>query len=356
MARTAVVLFNLGGPDGPSAVRPFLYNLFSDPAILTMGQPWRGLLAKLISRRRAGAARKIYAHMGGASPLLGETHAQAAALSDVLAGGDDAGEYKTFVCMRHWHPMSKTVAGEVAAYGPDRVVLLPLYPQFSTTTTQSSLDDWARAAAAAGLDAPSHAIGCYPVAAGWIEAQVEAIAMTLAKAKSRGPCRLLLSAHGLPKKFVEGGDPYQWQVEQTAAAIAAGLAERGHEDLDWAVCYQSRVGRLEWIGPSTEDEIKRAAQNDLALVVAPIAFVSEHAETLVELDIEYRRLAENHRAPGYYRVRTVSTAAPFIGALAELVRQAVTSAPGSINPAAGSPPCPQELGRCLCQQKAAGGS
>jgi ferrochelatase len=349
MARTAVVLFNLGGPDGPSAVRPFLYNLFSDPAILTVGQPWRWLLAKMISRRRAPAARKIYEYLGGGSPLLGETHAQAVALGEMLAGDADGGEFKVFVAMRHWHPMSDEVALEVKDYAPDRVVLLPLYPQFSTTTTQSSLRDWTRAAARAELLAPSHAIGCYPVAQGWIEAQVDAIAKALALAKHQSARRLLFSAHGLPKKFVDGGDPYQWQIEQTAAALVEGLAARGHTELDWTVCYQSRVGRLEWIGPSTIDEIVRAAQNDMAVVLAPIAFVSEHAETLVELDIEYRRLAENHRAPGFYRVRTVGTAPPFIAALAGLVHQAVQSPPGAVVAATGSPPCPQELRHCICR-------
>lgn len=315
MRRIAVVLFNLGGPDGPDAVQPFLFNLFKDPAIIGLPNPLRWLVAKLISTRRAPVAREIYAHLGGGSPLLGLTREQATALETALTGGDD--EIKTFVCMRYWHPMSDAVAADVKAYNPDEIVLLPLYPQFSTTTSASSLKDWRRAAAAVGLNATTRTVCCYPSDPGWIQAQTALVRGALAEAPAGTPARVLFSAHGLPKKVVDAGDPYQWQVERAAQAVATGLAP----DTDWNVCYQSRVGPLEWIGPSTEAELERAAKDGTGVVVVPIAFVSEHSETLVELDIEYRERAEHLGIPFYIRVPAVATANAFIEGLAAIVRR-----------------------------------
>lgn len=154
MKRVAVVLFNLGGPDGPDAVEPFLFNLFKDPAIIGVPNPMRWLLAKFISWRRAPVAREIYGHIGGKSPILELTTAQATALTTVLGNRFGDAEIQTFVCMRYWHPFSDAVARDVHAFAPDQVVLLPLYPQFSTTTTQSSFDDWDQTAARVGLAAP----------------------------------------------------------------------------------------------------------------------------------------------------------------------------------------------------------
>ena len=168
MARLAVVLLNLGGPDSPAAVEPFLYNLFSDPAIIRLPQPLRWALARLISRRRAPVARAIYAHLGGGSPLLPNTQAQAAALEGLLQAEDS--EVKVFIAMRYWHPVSAETAREVAGYGPDEILLLPLYPQYSTTTTESSIAAWEKAAASAGLRAPTRAVCCYPAEEGFIAA------------------------------------------------------------------------------------------------------------------------------------------------------------------------------------------
>jgi len=168
MRKTAVVLFNLGGPDRPGAVQPFLFNLFNDPAIIGAPGPLRWLLAQWISRRRAPLARKIYEEIGGASPLLANTEAQAKALEAALNAGAGDDRVRVFITMRYWHPMSGEVARAVEAYGPDQVVLLPLYPQFSTTTTGSSFTDWARAAAAAGLGAPTRSLCCYPTQTGFV--------------------------------------------------------------------------------------------------------------------------------------------------------------------------------------------
>lgn len=337
--RTAVVLFNLGGPDGPEAVEPFLFNLFNDPAIIGAPGPIRWLLAKLISRRRAPVAREIYAEIGGRSPLLPLTEDQASVLASACG---DLGEVQAFVCMRYWHPMSDEAAKSVKAFAPDKIVLLPLYPQYSTTTSGSSLKDWHRAAKSQGLDTvPTTEVCCYPDIGGWVSAQASLIRHAYGPIADSKP-RVLFSAHGLPKKVIDGGDPYQWQVELTSKAVADALAI---EDLDWIVCYQSRVGPLEWIGPSTEEEIARAGRDGKSLIVVPIAFVSEHSETLVELDIEYAELAKEKGVPAYVRVPAVAVQSDFIGALTALVRRAVHSSDVRISGGDGRI-CPQSCTRC----------
>ncbi len=339
MTKTAVVLFNLGGPDGPEAVRPFLFNLFNDPAIIGAPGPIRWLLARLISSRRAPVAREIYAHLGGASPLLANTEAQAAALEAALEG---SGTFKTFICMRYWHPMSLETAAAVKRFAPERVVLLPLYPQFSTTTTGSSLKAWDDAAAKVGLSVETVALCCYPRAEGFVQAVAEELRQVLNADSGETLPRVLFSAHGLPQKIVAAGDPYQWQVEQTAAAVVERLAI---PELDWLVCYQSRVGPLAWIGPSTDDEIERAGAEGKSLAVVPIAFVSEHSETLVELDIEYRTLADKVGVPAYHRVSTVAAHEAFIAALAAMVRDAAER-PAGLSAQEGQRICPAQWGRC----------
>ncbi|MDX2103104.1 MAG: ferrochelatase [Alphaproteobacteria bacterium] len=332
MMRTAVVVFNLGGPDSPDAVQPFLFNLFNDPAIIRAPGPVRWALAHLISRRRAPIAREIYATIGGRSPLLENTQAQAQALTSALT---DLGEVKTVIAMRYWHPRAEAAVAEVAAFRPDRVVLLPLYPQFSTTTSASSLGEWTKLAAAAGITAPTSAVCCYPTEAGFIAGVAARVRAAVAEAAAHGRPRVLFSAHGLPEKIVAGGDPYQWQVEQSAAAVVAALADPA---LDSVVCYQSRVGPLKWIGPSTDDEIQRAGRDGVPLVVCPIAFVSEHSETLVEIEQEYRELAHEAGVPSFHRVDTVGDDPHFITGLAGLVREALQRDPGT---------CPQG-GTRLC--------
>lgn len=339
MSRVAVVLFNLGGPDTPEAVQPFLFNLFYDPAIIDVPKPVRWLLATLISRRRAPTAREIYAELGGGSPLLPNTQAQANALEAVLA---DIGEVRVFISMRYWHPRAEETARAVKDYRPDSVVLLPLYPQFSKTTIGSSLQDWQRAAEGIGLRAPSRTVCCYPTERGFVDEVATRLRPRLDEARADGRPRVLFSAHGLPKKVIAGGDPYQWQVERSVAAIVEAL---GEPDLDYVVCYQSRVGPLEWIGPATDDEIARAGGDGVPLVVVPVAFVSEHSETLVELDIEYAKLAREKGVPGYHRVPTVDAGDAFIQGLARLVRQALDS-DRPIRSQDGGRICPREFGRC----------
>lgn len=345
--RLAVVLLNLGGPDSPAAVQPFLRNLFSDPAILEVPGPLRWLLARVISARRAPYARDVYAKIGGASPLLANTEAQAAALQRAMA---ELGAVKVFIAMRYWHPLTEAAVASVKQYDPTEVLLLPLYPQFSGTTTGSSVKRWHEAARSAGLAVPTRVVCCYPDSAGFIAASVDLILARLDEAKALGRPKLLLSAHGLPKKTVQRGDPYQAQVEQSAAAVIQALQAKAPawRDLDAVVCYQSRVGPLEWLGPYTDAEIKRAAQDKRPIVIFPIAFVSEHSETLVELDIEYRHLAEAGGAPAYLRVPTVGAAPAFIDGLARAVRSALAR-PAPVASSEGAMLCPAGFARCAMQ-------
>ncbi|MGZ6039395.1 MAG: ferrochelatase [Phenylobacterium sp.] len=324
MTKLAVVLFNLGGPDSLKAVKPFLFNLFRDPAIIDLPAVARLPLAALISTTREKLAQANYAMMGGASPLLRETKAQAGALEAVLNAGAGDVETRCFIAMRYWKPFAAETARQVAAFAPDEIVLLPLYPHYSTTTTASSLKDWLKVYRGPGR---SRTICCYPTALGLIEAKVRAIRNTWCAAGEPANVRLLFSAHGLPKKIVEAGDPYRAQIEATAAAVAARLPEFP----DWRVCFQSRVGRLEWLAPSTDEEVRRAGAEGKGVLVAPIAFVSEHVETLVELDHEYANLAREVGCAPYLRAPTPSVDGGFIEGLAHAVRRALER-PGGIAP------------------------
>jgi ferrochelatase len=310
MTKTAIILFNLGGPGSQDEVKPFLLSLFSDPAILTLPQPFRSFLAHLITRRRLKEARHIYAQLGGGSPLLKNTQAQAKALETELGPN-----YKVFIAMRHAAPLTYETFQRVKAYYPDEVVLLPLYPHYSTTTTESSFKEWNKVAK--GYHTPTHFIPSYPSQSGFIEALAALTYPHYEKAKKFGTPRVLLTAHGLPEKTIRKGDPYQHQVETTASDF---IKKMGLPKEEVILCYQSRVGPLKWIGPYTDEEIIKASQERRPLVVVPISFVSEHSETLVELDITYRDLALQNGCPAYHRVETVQTHPLFIQGLAELVR------------------------------------
>lgn len=344
--RVAVVLFNLGGPNDQEAVEPFLFNLFNDPAIIRVPGLVRRFIATLISKRRGPLARANYALMGGGSPILGLTEKQARALENTLS---TVGEVKTFIAMRYWHPMSLETAKAVQAFAPDRIVLLPLYPQFSTTTTGSSLKAWSKAAQKAGLaKIPVTTVCCYPRNAGFIGAHAEAVAAALDKAGTDRPIRVLFSAHGLPESIVKAGDPYQWQVESTVDTVMKRIRDRYEKTVDWRLCYQSRVGPMKWLQPSTDAEIRRAGEEGTGLIVVPIAFVSEHVETLVELDIEYKKLADEHGVPVYLRVPALDTADAFIAGLAEAVERALERE-GGIASDEGGRICPGAFTGCPCR-------
>lgn len=340
MARKiAVVLMNLGGPDGPDSVQPFLQNLFSDPAIIRTNALTRWLLARLISYGRKKEARRNYAMMdaGGGSPLLGETKKQAGVLRSVLQGrlAQDE-EVRIFIAMRYWHPFTQEAAKEVKDWAPDECILLPLYPHYSTTTTGSSLTEWEK-----HYSGPCKTICCYPFNEDLIDAHIGKIKQAYSRIKSPENPVLLLSAHGLPEQIIEAGDPYQWQIEQMSEMLRARLPD------SWEIitCYQSRVGRLKWIEPATEDVIAKAAQAQRHIVVAPVAFVSEHIETLVELGEEYRLIAEKEGAASYICAQALGTDEQFMTCLADQIIAALemTDATRLCN---GGRICPAEFKAC----------
>ena len=339
--RVAIVLFNLGGPDSPEAIKPFLINLFRDKAILRVPLPVRVPLARVIARARLQPATANYAILGGKSPLLELTEGQARALEAALPELDA----RCFIAMRYWHPFSAEAVRAVQAWDPDEVLLLPLYPQFSTTTTGSSLSAWREAALRAGFAAPTTALCCYHSDPGYLRSAAALVRAAYDDARAKlgeTPLRILFSAHGLPETIVKRGDPYQFQIERTVAGILRALDRPG---VDSAICYQSRATPQKWLEPSTEQEIDRAAADGAAVLVVPVAFVSEHSETLVELDVEYAELAHNKGVPGYFRAPAANAQPAFIEALAGLVRGALARGPGLCS-FAGGRVCPSRHTDC----------
>lgn len=337
--KTAVVLFNLGGPDSLSAVRPFLFNLFNDRWIIRAPAPVRLALATLISFTRNKSAQANYALMGGRSPILPETQKQADAVQAALDQRHGQGRFKTFIAMRYWRPLAHETAREVKAWGADDVILLPLYPQFSSTTTASADEAWRKA-----YHGPTHTICCYPAGDLFAQAHADAILRAWEDGGRPESPRVLFSAHGLPQRTIDAGDPYQVQVEQTVAAVRAKLPP----SFDAVVCYQSRVGPLKWIGPSTEEEIERAGKDRVSVIVSPIAFVSEHIETLVELDIEYAEKAHEAGVPVYLRAKALGADARFVAALADLV-DAAAARRVTVCSETGGRICPAAFGLCPMQ-------
>ncbi|MCA7010582.1 ferrochelatase [Wolbachia endosymbiont of Tribolium confusum] len=331
--KKAVILFNLGGPDSLSAVHLFLFNLFYDRRIVNLPNPFRFLLAKFISKRRENTAQEIYEHIGGKSPILENTQAQADALECKLnepilchpsaqtlgsrkkhwIPASSAGmTSKVFICMRYWHPFADEVVKSVKQFDPDKIILLPLYPQYSTTTTLSSIENWQKNAKKYSLECNTTIINNYYDNEDFIEAHTNLTAKYYKLASKIGKPRVLFSAHSLPLSIIKKGDPYASQIEKTVKLIVKKL---NIEDLDWGICYQSKVGPVKWLEPSTESELSRAKADDIPVVLSPISFVSEHSETLVELDIEYKAIIKD----GYYfRVPTLSTDLLFIKCLADL--------------------------------------
>ena len=311
--KKAILLFNLWGPDKLENVEPFLFNLFNDPAILNLPTFLRYPLAKLISNRRAPVAKKIYAELGGSSPILKLTREQSDALEIKLNQTQEKDEYKCFIIMRCWNPRAKDVIKDVQLYGPDEVVLMPLYPQYSAATSGSSIKEWKDVCRKNNYHVKTSTICCYPTDQNFINAHTKEI---IKKIKDLKNFKLIFSAHGLPEKNIKKGDPYQWQVEQSVKKIVENLDD---ENLDWVLSYQSRVGPLKWIGPSTETIIIENSKIGKHIVLVPIAFVSEHSETLVELDIEYKEIADANGCKNYTRVPALGINEDFIKAMSELI-------------------------------------
>jgi ferrochelatase len=307
--KKAVILFNLGGPDSLSAVEPFLFNLFNDPAIISLPSIFRFPLAKFISKRRTPVAKAIYAEMGGKSPILEETQAQADAIEQNLRNEPD--EYKCFIVMRCWNPRAAETIKKVKKFNPAQIILLPLYPQYSNATSGSSISEWQDICKKENLKTETKIICCYPTEKDFILSYSSLIKKKIDLNKLKDTT-LIFSAHGLPENKIKKGDPYQWQVEQSVKELVKELSIK---KLNYILSYQSRVGPLKWIGPSTEKIIKDEAKKQKIIIVVPVAFVSEHSETLVELDIEYRKLAEENGSKEYIRIPAVTVNQDFINSL-----------------------------------------
>jgi len=339
--KKAIILFNLGGPDKLENVEPFLFNLFNDPAILNLPTFLRYPLAKLISNRRAPIAKKIYAELGGSSPILKLTKEQSNALEIKLNQTQEEDEYRCFIIMRCWNPRAEDVIKDVQLYSPDEVVLMPLYPQYSAATSGSSIKEWKDVCKKNNYYVKTSTICCYPTDQNFINAHTKEITKKIKDLKN---FKLIFSAHGLPEKNIKKGDPYQWQVEQSVKKIVENL---NNENLDWILSYQSRVGPLKWIGPSTETTIIENSKIGKHIVLVPIAFVSEHSETLVELDIEYKEIADANGCKNYTRVPALGINEDFIKAMSELI---IKKNKYKINENLCPPKiqCPSNFNKCPC--------
>ena len=315
--KKAVILFNLGGPDKLESVEPFLFNLFYDPAIISIPSIFRYPLAKFISKKRAPIAKNIYKEIGNKSPILELTQNQAKSLENNLT---TKGDYKCFIVMRCWHPRASDVIKKVKEYNPEEIILLPLYPQFSASTSGSSINEWNGLCEKENYKVKTKTICCYPTENNFIESHVNLIKRTLIDLKNDN-FKLLFSAHGLPESKIKKGDPYQWHVEETVNKIMSKLKA---ENLDYVISYQSRVGPMKWIGPSTDAEIIKYSKENKGIVIVPVAFVSEHSETLVELDIKCKKLAERNGCAFYKRIPALGIEENFIKGLAALVLQQET--------------------------------
>jgi ferrochelatase len=321
--KIAVVLFNLGGPNAPSAVKPFLFNLFKDKNIIRLHALLRYPLAFLISRLRNKKAKNIYDSLGGKSPINQETEKQVLALEKILNDHDSKINFKTFYCMQYWHPMHPEVFQNVVDFNPDKVILLPLYPQYSTTTTKSSFGSWTQQSMKKMSHVETIAVCCYPKNNGFISAYGDRICDSLRTKENASEYIIIYSAHGIPLDCIEDGDPYQEHIEQTAKAITAYLSEKGFHNKT-IVSYQSKVGYKKWLEPDTEEIIKRLSQEMAKIVVVPIAFTSEHSETLVELDIDYKEMSLDLGSKDFIRIPTVSTHPLFIQGLKNEVLSALS--------------------------------
>ena len=322
--KKAVILFNLGGPDKLENVESFLFNLFNDPAILNLPFFFRYPLAKLISNRRAPTAKKIYKEM-----------------EKVLNNNNKFDKYKCFVVMRCWHPRAIEVIKDVQLYNPEEIILMPLYPQYSAATSGSSIKEWNNICKKNNYLVKTNVICCYPTDQNFINAHVKEIKKKIDNIEN---FKLIFSAHGLPEKNIKKGDPYQWQVEISVEKIIKNLH---YKNLDWVLSYQSRVGPLKWIGPSTDDIIIENSKLGKHIVLVPIAFVSEHSETLVELDIEYKKLAEDNGCNQYTRIPALGTNNDFIKSMSELI---IKSNEYKFNDFLCPPKdrCPSGLKKCPC--------
>lgn len=311
-----IILFNLGGPSNLKSVKSFLFNLFNDPLIIRVPKILRLLLAWVISTLRTKKTQAIYAQMNGKSPILENTLQQADALQKYLKNSGIQ-NVEIHTVMRYTSPRAKEIVEKFQWESKQETILVPLYPQYSTTTTLSSIHEFTVNMKKKYPLFTYHQIGCYPVLPGLIKYYVNEITQIIKDQNLSNP-HILFSAHGLPLDVTEDGDPYQYHVQQMIKAIFNQL-NLVHHSLTYHECYQSKVGPKKWLTPSTEHLIKELSKQDENIIVVPIAFVSEHSETLVELDIEYKQIAKDFGAKSYHRIPAPSTNTDFIQSLAQLI-------------------------------------
>jgi len=317
--KIGVVLLNLGGPDSLNAVEPFLYNLFCDPDIIDFPGSFlfRKPLAKLISTRRAPRVQKQYGQIGGKSPIKDHTLKQAALLEEKL---NEKLPAKVYVAMRYWNPSTDDALDAIERDGIKRVILLPLYPQYSKATTASSEKEWKKRLKERGdrLELHTTLIESYYDSPRYIDAFIERIVEGLGRfpAERQGDVHILFSAHGTPMKLVREGDPYSGHIKKTVESIV----RQGSITHDYSLCYQSKVGPLKWLTPSTPDTIEQlAASGRKNMLVVPVAFASDHLETLFEVGIEFRHMAELAGVEHFEVTLGLNDSPTFIDALAQLV-------------------------------------
>ncbi len=317
MKKYGVVLLQLGGPDSLDAVEPFLYNLFRDPDIINfpLSFLFRKRLAKIIAQKRSPKIREHYHHMGGKSPILELTEAQAKALEEKLK---DTIDVKIVIAMRYWKPFTDEAIQELKKEGITDIILLPLYPQYSVSTTGSSINEWNRAVKRENV---SHwnvkMVNEYSNHPDFIASFVDRIneALDRSPAEKRDSVHLLFSAHGTPVKLVRKGDPYKYQIEDTVKEIM----RNGKFVQDHTLCFQSRVGPEKWLEPFTDDTVERLGKEGIKnMLIIPVAFVSEHIETLFELDVEVREIAEEHGVEQFEVMPALNDHPKYIDALADL--------------------------------------
>ncbi len=322
--KIGVVLFQLGGPDSANAVEPFLYNLFCDPDIINFFGAWfaRRPLARYIARKRAADVSKNYDAIGGHSPIRVLTERQARALEKALAPHYDA---KCFIAMRYWNPLSAEAAAQVNAWNAPDLVLLPMYPHYSFATTSSSLKEWKRVFHPNGNAPREHTIEKFFDHPLYIQAVIEKLNLSLTHFDEPDSAHIVFSAHGLPLSLIEHGDPYAHQVAETMKLVM----ERGGWKNKHTLCFQSKVGRRKWLTPSLTDTIDSlAAAGEKNLLVVPIAFVTEHIETLSEINLEAREQAHERGVEQFEMMPAVGDSPTFISSLTDLVQRALTEISG----------------------------
>jgi protoporphyrin/coproporphyrin ferrochelatase len=317
MKKYGIVLLQLGGPDSLNAVEPFLYNLFRDPDIIDfpLSFLFRKRLAKFIAKKRSPKIRSHYHHMGGKSPILDHTEAQAKALGEKLKNSYNV---KVVIAMRYWKPFTEDAVRELKKGGISDIILLPLYPHYSVSTTGSSMNEWNRVAKSEHIENWNvELVREYSTHPDYIEAFAARIHEGLNRfpQEKRNSVHLLFSAHGTPVKLVRRGDPYKYQIEDTVKAILrAGKYTQNH-----SLCFQSRVGPEKWLEPFTNATVERLAKEGIQnMLVIPVAFVSEHIETLFELNVEVREIAEQNGVEQFEVMPALNDHPKYIDALADL--------------------------------------